>query len=207
MNLIPMVVLWSLAGLVVWGYYTVPFVSGVLEPFARWQRESGWTASFASRFVFCGLLPGVFMLTFRTLHVSRPVLAVLVQTLWSGICGIVSGWMFSLHAVLLGEGADWATLGVKTAIQQFVWTPLFFAPVGAIVYLWIGSDFSWRSVRTGGSRSFFAERLLPNLFVNWIIWIPVGFAVHAFPTPLQVHIAGFANAFLCLVLLTLGKRT
>lgn len=83
----------------------------------------------------------------------------------------------------------------------------FLRAVGAIVYLWIGSDFSWRSVRTGGSRSFFAERLLPNLFVNWIIWIPVGFAVHAFPTPLQVHIAGFANAFLCLVLLTLGKRT
>ena len=143
-NAVPMVVLWALAAITVVCYYRVPFVAGFLEPLRAWQAENGAVAAFASRFVFCGLLPGVFMVTMRHLAVPRPLLVIAVQSLWSGLCGIVSGWMFELHALWFGTGIDFWTLAAKTAMNQFAWTPLYFAPVGALVYFWIGRDFSFR---------------------------------------------------------------
>ena len=50
------------------------------------------------------------------------------------------------------------------------------------------------------------KRSLPAFLANWIVWVPLAMLIHMFPTALQVQLAGFANAFLCLVLLTLGKR-
>lgn len=205
-NVVPMVVLWAMAGALVVGYYFVPGIERGLEPVRQWQTDCGWVAAFLNRFVFCGILPGVFMLTMKTLSVPRPGLAIAAQTLWSGICGIVSGWMFELHALWFGTGTDFGTLCVKTAMQQFVWTPFFFAPVGALVYFWIGRDFSWGRCKTDYSQNFWWKTVLPNLFANWVVWFPCSMLVHMFPTALQIQLTGFVNAYFCLVLLWIGRR-
>lgn len=204
-NAVPMVVLWVMAGVLVVGYYFLPGIERGLEPVRQWQTDCGWVAAFLNRFVFCGILPGVFMLTMKTLSVPRPGLAIAAQTLWSGICGIVSGWMFELHALWFGTGADFGTLCVKTAMQQFVWTPFFFAPVGALVYFWIGRDFSLARCRQEWSSGFWVETFLPNLFANWVVWFPCSMLVHMFPTALQIQLTGFVNAYFCLVLLWIGR--
>ena len=204
-NLVPMVVLWAMATALVLGYYHMPWVGSVLSPLQEWQDAQGWIAAFLNRFVFCGILPGVFILTMKTLTVRHPLAAILAQTLWSGICGIVSGWMYELNALWFGTGADVWTLSVKTVICQFVWTPFFFAPVGALVYYWIGRDFSIGRCREEWSSGFWTETFLPNLLVNWAIWIPCSMLVHMFPTALQIQLTGFVNAYFCLVLLWIGR--
>ena len=205
-NAVPMAVLWFLFSLVVVGYYHVSGVSAILEPLSRWQRESGWTAAFLNRFVFCGLLPGAFVLTLKSLSVRHPFAAVTVQTLWSGVCGVVSGWMYMFHALLLGEGTDFGTLVLKTILCQFVWTPFIFAPAGALVYFWIGRDFSLSRCRKDLSTEFWTDVFLPNLLANWVIWIPCSMLIHLFPTPLQIQLTGFVNAYFCLVLLWIGRK-
>ena len=204
-NLVPMVVLWASAGALVAGYYFVPGIERGLEPVRQWQADCGWAAAFLNRFVFCGILPGVFVLTMKTLSVPRPGLVIAAQTLWSGICGIVSGWMFELHALWFGTGMDFGTLCAKTAMQQFVWTPFFFAPAGALVYFWIGRDFSWQRCKADYSQEFWWKTALPNLFANWVVWIPCAMLIHMFPTALQIQLTGFVNAFFCLVLLWIGR--
>ena len=204
-NAVPMVVLWMMAAVLVVGYYFVPEVERGLEPVCRWQSDYGWVSAFLNRFVFCGILPGAFMLAMKTLSVPRPGLVVAAQTLWSGVCGVVSGWMFELHALWFGTGTDFGTLCVKTAMQQIVWTPFFFAPVGALVYFWIGRDFSWSRCKADYSRDFWWKTVLPNLFANWVVWFPCSMLVHMFPTPLQIQLTGFVNAYFCLVLLWIGR--
>ena len=202
---LPMVVLWVVSVVLVLAYYTLPFVASALEPLARWQRESGWIAAFLNRVVFCGVIPGVFIVCVKALRPAHVIAVIIVQTLWSGICGVVSDCMFSLNAQLFGTGVDFLTLGVKTAICQFVWTPLFFAPLGSIVYFWIGRDFSvWRFCKEMPSR-FYYGLVLPNLLVNWAIWIPVTFAINALPTPLQVQLSGLASSLFSLMLLVIGR--
>jgi len=201
-----MAVLWVASVVLVLSYYMVPPVASALEPIARWQRESGWTAAFLNRVVFCGLVPGVFIVCVRALRPKHVVAVIAVQTVWSGLCGIASDCMFSLNARLLGTGIDFLTLCVKTAICQFAWTPLFFAPLGAIVYFWIGRDFSLRRFREELPPRFYYGLVLPNLIVNWAIWIPVTFAINALPTPLQIQLSGMASSLFSLMLLSIGRH-
>ena len=63
-NLLPMVILWGLAGAAVTAYYLMPGVAGALKVFADWQVEYGKFASFANRFICGGVIPGVFLLLF-----------------------------------------------------------------------------------------------------------------------------------------------
>ena len=81
-NVVPMVVLWMMAAALVLGYYHVPWVASVLNPLHEWQDAQGWVAAFLDRFVFCGILPGIFILTMKTLKVRHPLAAILAQTLW-----------------------------------------------------------------------------------------------------------------------------
>ena len=204
-NRLPMVVLWVVSVALVLAYYTLPTFSALLEPLARWQRESGWLAAFLNRVVFCGLVPGVFIVCVKSLRPKHVGTVIMVQTAWSGICGVVSDGMFSLNAQLFGTGVDFLTLCVKTAICQFVWTPLFFAPLGAIIYFWIGRDFSISRVRREMPARFYYGLVLPNLLVNWVLWIPVTFAIHTFPTPLQVQLSGLVSSLFSLLLLSIGR--
>lgn len=205
-NAVPMAILWCVAAMLVVGYLFIPFVASVLEPLAVWQSESGWVASFLNRFFFCGVLPGVFILTMKTLHAPHPFAVIFAQTMLSGICGVVSGWMFELHAVWFGTGTDFATILIKTLVYQFGWVVVFFMPFGAIAYFWIGRNFSFRRIRAEWPQHFIREILCPNLIVNWAVWLPVSLAIHLLPTPLQIQLTGLANSFLGLVLLSLGRR-
>ena len=91
-------------------------------------------------------------------------------------------------------------------VCQFVWTPIFFAPVGAVVYFWIGRDFSFERFCKEMPDRFYYGLVLPNLLVNWVLWIPVTFAIHAFPTPLQIQLSGLAAALFSLMLLAIGRN-
>lgn len=205
-NAVPMVVLFCAAVALSIGYFTSPVVLDVLAPVAEWQRENGWIAAFVTCSVFCGLLPGAFILFVRRLEVACPWRTIAVQVLWSGICGVVSQIVFSLNARLFGMGTSFVTLILKTLVFQFVWVPLFYGPVGALVYLWMGSDFSSARFRRECTWRNWLSVLLPNLITNWALWIPCSFIVHLFPVELQVQLTGFANAFYSLLLIWIGRR-
>ena len=204
-NVVPMVVLWSLAGALVTGYYTVSGVAEALEPLKRWQTERGWVASFLNMFLFCGALPGVFLLVQKSLRVRHPFLMIAVQSVWSGVCGIVSGWMYDLNAHWFGTGLDFRTLTAKTAVAQFLWTPFFFVPIASLVYFWIGRDFSIRRCRNEPKAEFLWSNVSSTLIANWAIWIPCTMLVVMLPTALQVQVSGIVNAFLFLVQLRIGR--
>lgn len=204
-NRLPMLVLWTVSTALVLAYYASPAVSAVLEPLARWQRESGWLAALLNRVMFCGMIPGMFIVCVKSLRPRHVAAVIAAQTAWSGLCGVASDCMFSLNAHIFGTGVDLLTLCVKTAVCQFVWTPFFFAPLGAAVYFWIGRDFSARRFRDEMPARFFQGLVLPNLLVNWAIWIPVTLAVNALPTPLQVQVSGLTASLFSLMLLSIGS--
>ena len=96
-----MLILWTASVALVIAYYTLPSVASALEPMARWQRESGWIAAFLNRVIFCGLIPGVFIVCVKSLRPKHVVAVIAVQTAWSGICGVVSDCMFSLNNIII----------------------------------------------------------------------------------------------------------
>lgn len=204
-NAVPMVVLWTMAALMVTAYYWIPSAQVVFEPIRNWQITGGWMASFATCAFFCGFLPGVFLLTMKDLRVPHPYATLAVQMAWSGVCGVVSQGVYALNEHWFGAGTDFLTMTYKTAVFQFVSVPLFYGPVGALVYFWIGRDFSLRRCRAEWSDGFWWETLVPNLLTNWAVWLPCSYIVFLFPTVLQVQLTGLVNSFYGLLLIWIGR--
>ena len=72
--LLPMCVLWLMAMSLAVAYYFAPCVADALEPVRQWQEANGVAAAFATQFVFCGMLPAVFLLTVKGIRTDRPLL-------------------------------------------------------------------------------------------------------------------------------------
>lgn len=205
-NLVPMVVLWLLATAAVFAYYFVPGATALFEPLARWQRSSGWLAAFLNRFVFCGALPGVFVLTLPELRPARfPILTVAATGLWGGVWGILTDGFFRLQGVWFGVEPTVGSIVMRTLVDQFVWNVFVVTPCVATFYYWIACGFSVRRLRLTWPEKWIVRVILPNLVTNWCVWIPVVAAVYAFPVPLQIQVSGFASAFWTLVCLKIGS--
>ena len=202
-NAVPMVVLWALAVLTVLVYYCVSEADVVFSPLARWQTESGWVAAFLNRVIFCGVIPGVFLLSVRSLRPPRPLLTVLVYCLWGGLWGIACDGFYTFQDAVFGSGADVATLVKKTVVDQLVWNVFLCTPVNAVFFPWAARDF--RSVERRTCHDFLQDCLV-LLVMNWIVWIPVTAAVYAFPLPLQIQLVGLACSFWMLAALRVAAR-
>lgn len=203
-NLVPMILLWTVSAALVCGYYSVPAVVNCLRPLAHWQTESGWVAAFVSRFLFCGLATAPFMRWVGDIRSSWSV--IIMQAIWAGVCGILSDWMFSLNEVWFGAGVDLKTLCLKTAVCQFVWTPVLFMPLGTVVYLWLGRDLSLSRLKAEWPPHLFRDFFCPNLLSSWVVWIPTTMLMTMFPTALQIQLSGFVGVFHALLLLSIGRN-
>lgn len=201
-NRLPMVILWCCSVALVVSYYRLPAVSSALQPLATWQGEYGELAAFANRVVFCGLVPGAFLVLMKSIRPPRVGLVILAYSLWGGVMGILFDWFCTVQAGMFGTGTDWLTLVKKTVVDQFVWNVLFCTPAGAVFYPWVSRDFRWRM--PDSAASFVLRDCLTILASNWIVWIPVMLSVYAFPTPLQVQLVGLASSFWMLVVLKAG---
>lgn len=206
-NLVPMVILWTLAGVLVVAYYLFNPFREMLEPVAAWHRECGWRAAFISQAIFCGILPGVFLLAFRSIRPRHPFLTILAQSLWCGTFGICCNELFRFMARSFGDNAHVSTVLIKAALDQFVWTVAVIAPANAVFFFWAGRDFSFARVKREWVSPFFRRMVLPNLIPNWIVWIPVSLAVFSFPFALQIHVNGIVCTFWTLMCLQIGRRT
>lgn len=83
-NLVPMVVLWSLAAATVLSYYSIPYVAEALELVRVWQKRSGKFAAFANCAFFCGALPYIAYLCKGRSGPRRPFLTAALQSLFVG---------------------------------------------------------------------------------------------------------------------------
>ena len=206
-NVVPMLILQALAVGLVAAYYLSAGLRDALAAVAEWHCRWGWWSAFLSQGFFCGLLPGLFLCSFRSIRPPRPLLTILAQILWGGTFGIGVCKVFKLLAGWFGDDASFSTLLVKTAVDQFVWTVLVVAPANAVFFFWVGRDFSWSRVRREWPERFGTKVYLPNLIANWCVWIPVIFCVFAFPLPLQIDVCGLACSFWSLFCLQVGKRS
>ena len=206
-NILPMVVLWAMAGSLVVAYYRVSSVSAALDVVARWQIGSGWIAAFLNRVFFLGILPGVFLLAQKSLRPRRVWLVIALQTLWCGTWGVVTDGWYRLLAFLLGEGRDVLTLTLKTLLDQFAFTALLNAPANALFFFWLSQDMSWANCRRHCPPDIVRGIILPNLVTNWCVAFPVVFLLYALPLPLQVQVSGLTSAFWVLVCLQIGAHS
>lgn len=205
-NALPIAVLWTVGLLLVVGYYHVPNVTSVLGPLARWQTVHGAIGAFLNRIVTCGILPGVFLLAMPSIRPALPWTTIAVETVWFGLQSILVLRFYELQSLWFGGGNDALTVLAKTLVDQFAWTVFVIAPVNSFFFSWLGHGFSLRWMKDMRFRTWISAVYLPNLVMNWCVWIPTVVAVYAFPLALQTHVAGLIGAIWTLLCLHLGSR-
>ena len=205
-NAVPMVVLWAVAAVLVFGYYLVPGVAGFLQPVAEWQVAWGVWAAIANQLFFSVAIPTAFVLTVARIKTERPFAKMACQALWASFSAIVYVWFYGFQCRMFGVGHGLATVLAKAAFDQFIWTPFVMVPLSSVFFLWLGSGFSFPATFAACRGQFVRRVVLPNLLSNWCVWIPVMFAIYAFPRDLQVQVLGFVGSFWTLLQLQIGKR-
>ena len=187
-------------------YFLVPGVSGFLEPLRAAMERYGAAAAFLSMVVFIGVIPAIFFWIDPSIRPASPCRTSVLTVLWRASLGVLCTWFFQAQDFIFGEGTDLPTLALKTALDQFLWTPFVLAPLDATYYFWAGCDYSFRRLRGKWPRSFVCGVLLPNLLAGWCIGIPTNLLLYAFPVSLRIVFSGLLGAFWMLVCLQIGIR-
>jgi len=102
-----------------------------------WQTKGGCTAAFLNRVLFLGILPGVFLVSVKSIRPPRPLLTVVAYALWGGAWGVFDDVFFTALAALFGHGTDLGTLLLKTLVGQLVGTILVGLVPGVLFFRWV----------------------------------------------------------------------
>ena len=207
-NLLPGLALQVAALALVLAYYHHAPTRDLLSRFAEWRRQVGFASSIFSTAIFGGVIPVLF-LRLRPSTRSRYTLdqALALIAFWA-YKGFEVDLFYRLLARFVGAGHDVATIAAKTAIDQFVYSPLFAVPTTALFFEWVAIRFRWFALRDDiRAGAWYRRRILPILISNLGIWLPAVCIIYSLPTPLQLPLQNLVLCFFTLIISHMTKRT
>ncbi|MDA7920442.1 hypothetical protein N9B73_01700 [Verrucomicrobiales bacterium] len=204
-NVVPGVLLWSFGLAVVLVYYFVPSTRDLFEWVIAKKVRYGYLYSGISTAIFGGLIPFCY-LWWRGKVPSGKVLSwgLFFVIYWS-TRGIEVDALYRLQAWLFGDGADWKTVATKVVFDQFLYCPVWSAPLTAVCYGWKDAGFSWKRFWKGVNRDFFLFDIPKVLLSVWIVWIPAAAIIYSLPLALQIPLFNLVLCFFVLIVSVLSK--
>ena len=188
-------------------YYLSATVRAACVTLATWKVDGGVPFAAATGAVAGGLLPEVakWVADRRRAHRASGPGDVLFNTAFFALCGAVIDGLYRLEARLFGDQATPAVVIVKTAFDQFVFTPLWQAVI-VTLFLWRRHGFSWAATRPALGAGFVRRHVMPLLVPAWCFWLPIVLIVYALPGPLQFLMFSFTLAAWSLIMVFIAGR-
>lgn len=205
-NLLPGLALQAVACLVVGAYYLLPDTRWVFDWIAYVKIEYGYLYSAITTAFFGGLVPFLYLLAVG--KVSRGdvwLVGVFFVLVW-GWKGIEVDFLYRMQALMFGADTGTWTVVKKVAFDQFVFCPIWSAPVTALLYRWKDCGFSWRRFRGELDREFFELEVLGVLVAIWVVWIPGTAFIYSMPSALQLPLFQLVLCFFVLLVSVLGRQ-
>ena len=136
--------------------------------------------------------------------------------MWSWCLFFVFYWMwrgievdafYRLQDWMFGNALDWQTVVTKVAVDQFIYCPLWSAPVTTVCYGWKDGGFTWDAFRRQFTRRLFTYEIPSVLLAIWLVWIPATSIIYSLPLLLQIPLFNLVLCFFVLLVSVLGKKT
>lgn len=206
-NLVPGLLLQSLALGLVLAYFNHDATREVIDELARVRIHDGFGFSFVSTAFSGGLLPLLYLRFWPGLD-HRPTWAQgLTLTAFGGYKGLEFDVLYRVLAATIGEGRDIGTVLTKMVLDQFIYCPAFAVPLTVLFYAWCRSRFSFSAVVADfRAPRWYHRRVLPVLISNLGVWIPAVCIVYTLPTPLQLPLQNVVLCFFTLILAHLSAN-
>lgn len=203
-NLVPGLALQTIACVVVAVYYFAPSSRGAYDWIAEVKVEYGYWYSMITTGVFGGLVPFLYLASVgRVKRGDFWLVGLFFLGVWSWK-GVEIDFLYRMQALMFGADSELSTVVKKVLFDQFVFCPIWSAPVTALLYRWKDCGFAWKRFLRSLDREFWELEVLGVLVAIWIVWIPGTAFIYSMPSPLQVPLFQLVLCFFVLLVSVLG---
>lgn len=175
-------------------YYLNPTTTELLNQLAQLKERMGYGYSAISAIIAGAFLPELLRIAFfqkAKIQTANFQNLLFTAPFWCTM-GVVVDAFYRLQAFCFGTDIDFQTVSIKVLIDQFLYNPLYAAPVTAVLYDWKNHGYRWNTIRKALTPRYYREIVVPTLFANWGVWIPVVCILYSLPLPLQIPLFGLA---------------
>ena len=174
------------------GYFFHPPLRELLERLAEVKARWGYAYSALAGIVAGAVVPELM----RWLVLQRGRFGpgnlrelIFAVPFWCGMALVVD-LLYRGQALLFGDEPTPVVVIPQVLVDQFVYNPLFAAPVTVRLYAW--KNGGYRGQRRFSPAGYYRERVVPALFATWGVWIPVVTVLYTLPEPVQIPLFALA---------------
>ena len=204
-NLIPGLILQTIAASLLAAYYLMPSARPIFEWFATQKQALGYGYSAIATAISGGLVPFLYFWLHGRIK-THVVKTLFFYVLYWGFFGVQIDAFYHLQNALFGEGHDFATLASKVAVDQLILTPFWTIPQTTIAYLWKQLDFKRSALLPRLNRRLFLHDIPGLLVPAWLVWLPAVTIVYALPPLLQIPMFALVQCFWSLLAEVVNAR-
>ena len=175
-------------------YFYTPSTREIFDTLADWKSRWGYAYSSVTAILAGAVVPELLRIfLFQKGRPNRKNLGnfLFAAAFW-GYSGIQVDFFYRMQAVWFGSGAEFTTVLKKVLVDQFVYCPVIAAPMSVMLYDWRATGFRLASLPGFFTREFYLRSILPTLFANWGVWIPIVTALYSLPSLLQIPLFSLA---------------
>jgi hypothetical protein len=192
-------------------YYKAPWTRPWFDWLAELKRRGGFVFSATAAVVAGAILPETLkILFFQRGRANRNNLRefLFAAPFWA-MLGLCVDALYRGQNLWFGTDPTFATLVKKVVVDQFIYNPVFAAPVTVWAYEWKNRGFGFHAFGGMFTARFYAEKVMPALIATWGVWIPLVSLIYSLPPLLQTPLFSLALCFWVLLVayITAGRES
>jgi hypothetical protein len=193
-NLVPGLIVQALMLGLVLAYYFHPPMRDWLNGLAEIKRR--WSYGYSAIASICAgaLVPELLRIfVFQKGKFRSSNLANLRFTIpfWCAM-GVIVDFFYRCQAGWFGGEVSFPVVTKKVLVDQFLYNPLFAAPVTAWLYDWKNRGFPRTGLGGYFTAAYYRDTVVPTLFATWGVWIPIVAILYSLPSLLQIPLFALA---------------
>jgi hypothetical protein len=193
-NLVPGLIVQALMLTVLLAYHFFPPMQGWLNGLAEIKARWSYGYSAVNAIVAGALIPELLRICVfqkgRMRHTNFTNLLFSIP-FW-GTMGVIVDFFYRCQADWFGADPTFAVVVKKVVVDQFLYNPIYAAPVTAWLYDWKNRGYPSHGLGGFFTAGYYRDVVLPTLFATWGVWIPVVAILYSLPSLLQIPLFGLA---------------
>ena len=193
-NLVPGLIVQAMMLAMMLAYYFYPPTRDLLDGLAAFKARWSYGYSAIASIVAGAIIPElllIFVFQHGRLRRANLMNLLFAAPFWC-FMGVTVDFFYRCQAGWFGAAVSFPVVAKKVVVDQFLYNPLFAAPVTAWLYDWKNRGFRLRGTRGFFTAGYYRDVVVPTLFATWGVWIPIVMILYSLPSLLQIPLFGLA---------------
>lgn len=200
-NLVPALVIQAIMLALLIAYYQYPPTTQALDRLASLKSQYGYLYSAIASIIAGALIPELMRIfAFQKGRLALTNFTNLLFTIpyWAW-AGLVVDFFYRQQALWFGSDPTFTTVLTKVFVDQFIFNPLYAAPLVAWAYDWKNSGYSFTNLSRLFTARYYRDVIFPTLVATWGVWIPIVAILYSLPSLLQIPLFALALSMWVLI--------